>query len=274
MGYHSTGRMLALSLLALAPVCAKPSLAQGALSVMSFGGAYQEAQRKAVFETYAASTGTKIDEQEYGGEIAKIAAMIESGNTTVDVVDVDAPTLQGWDEGIFEKVDWSAIGPKADWIDSTTSECGVGIIAYATTLAYDVPSWRTAPRRSRTCSTPRNFRANAASGRTQRPISNTACPPTRSMRPYPRRKASTAPLLSSIRSRTALSGGKPVPRPPQLLASGEVVMTTAWNGRIYNANKEGKDFRIESNRPWFESMRQPSWSLVRRTFAKTTVNCV
>ena len=31
---------------------------------------------------------------------------------------------------------------------------------------------------------------------------------------------------------------------PQLLASGEVVMTTAWNGRIYNANKEGRDFRI------------------------------
>ena len=31
---------------------------------------------------------------------------------------------------------------------------------------------------------------------------------------------------------------------PQLLASGEVAMTTAWNGRIYNANKEGKDFRI------------------------------
>ena len=31
---------------------------------------------------------------------------------------------------------------------------------------------------------------------------------------------------------------------PQLLASGEVVMTTAWNGRINNANKEGQDFRI------------------------------
>ena len=34
-------------------------------------------------------------------------------------------------------------------------------------------------------------------------------------------------------------------QPPQLLASGEVVMTTAWNGRIYNANKqEGRHFKI------------------------------
>src|SRR5690606_15356011 len=31
---------------------------------------------------------------------------------------------------------------------------------------------------------------------------------------------------------------------PQLLASGEVVMTTAWNGRIDHANSEGRDFRI------------------------------
>ena len=34
-------------------------------------------------------------------------------------------------------------------------------------------------------------------------------------------------------------------QPPQLLASGEVVMTTAWNGRIYDADKkDGKNFKI------------------------------
>ena len=81
------------------------TLAFGAepLSVMSFGGSYQEAQRKAVFQSYIAETGRPISEQEYGGEIAKIKAMIDSGNTTLDVIDVDAPTLlQGCDEGIFE----------------------------------------------------------------------------------------------------------------------------------------------------------------------------
>ena len=31
---------------------------------------------------------------------------------------------------------------------------------------------------------------------------------------------------------------------PQILASGEVVMTTAWNGRIASANQEGKQFKI------------------------------
>jgi putative spermidine/putrescine transport system substrate-binding protein len=33
-------------------------------------------------------------------------------------------------------------------------------------------------------------------------------------------------------------------QPPELLANGEVVMTSAWNGRIGNAIKEGKNFKI------------------------------
>ncbi len=69
------------------------AIATEPLSVMSFGGAYQEAQRKAVFNAYAEETGRPVSEQEYGGAIAKIKAMIDSGNTTIDVVDVDAPTL-------------------------------------------------------------------------------------------------------------------------------------------------------------------------------------
>lgn len=79
-----------------------------------------------------------VSEQEYGGEIAKIKAMIDSGNTTIDVVDVDAPTLlQGCDEGIFEQIDWEKIGPKSEWLAGTTSDCGVGTIVYATILSFD-----------------------------------------------------------------------------------------------------------------------------------------
>ncbi len=124
------------------------TLAFGAepLSVMSFGGSYQEAQRKAAFQSYIAETGRPISEQEYGGEIAKIKAMIDSGNTTLDVIDVDAPTLlQGCDEGIFEPVPWDKIGDRSDWIDGTSSDCGVGTVVYATVLSYDSEKLKDAP---------------------------------------------------------------------------------------------------------------------------------
>ncbi|WP_327651491.1 hypothetical protein [Aurantimonas sp. C2-3-R2] len=66
------GRTLASLSTAILLLSGSTALAQESLSVMSFGGAYQEAQRKAVFEIYTADTGIKVDEQEYGGEIAKI----------------------------------------------------------------------------------------------------------------------------------------------------------------------------------------------------------
>ena len=147
MNFRKLGHAAVVSVLGTLALTTAPVLAEGSISVMSFGGAYQEAQRKAVFETYTAKTGTAVSEQEYGGEIAKIAAMIESGNTTVDVVDVDAPTLlQGCDEGIFETIDWSKIGPKEDWLEGTTSDCGVGTIVYSTALAYNGATLKDGPK--------------------------------------------------------------------------------------------------------------------------------
>src|SRR5690348_6053400 len=82
-----------------------------ALTVVSWGGAYQESQRKAYIEPYAAESGTKITEEEYNGEIAKIRAMVEAGSVTWDVVDVDAQTaLAACAEGILETLDWSKLG--------------------------------------------------------------------------------------------------------------------------------------------------------------------
>lgn len=143
------------------------------LSVISFGGAYQEALHKAVFEPFAAKTGTKIVEQEYGGEIAKIKAMIEFGNTTIDVVDVDAPTLmQGCDEGIFDRIDWSKIGDRKEWLPGTSSECGVGSIVYATVLAYDGAKLAVGPTTIADLFDTKKFPGKRGCGKIRRPISN------------------------------------------------------------------------------------------------------
>lgn len=245
-----TGRSLAsLAALAVSLSCTA-AFAQDTLSVMSFGGAYQEAQRKAVFETYAAKSGVKVIEQEYGGEIAKIKAMIESGNTTLDVVDVDAPTLlQGCDEGIFEEIDWSQIGPKEEWIEGTTSECGVGTIVYATILAYDGAKLPDGPKSiadlfdTQKFPGKRGFWKNPATtlefalmadGVPAAEVYELLSTPEGVDRAFAK--------LDTIKS--SIVWWEAGAQAPQLLASGEVIMTIAWNGRIYNANKEGKNFKI------------------------------
>ncbi len=242
--------MLTLSLCSVAALAAGPVSAQEDLAVMSFGGAYQQAWRQAVFEPYTAETGIKIIEQEYGGEIAKIKAMIESGNVTLNAVDVDAPTLlQGCDEGIFEKIDWEKIGPKEDWLEGTTSKCGVGTIVYATILAYNAAQLAQGPtsladlfdlkkypgKRGLWKNPATNLEfALMADGVAPDQVYETLSTPGGVDRAFAK--------LDTIKS--SIVWWEAGAQAPQLLASGEVAMTTAWNGRIYNANKEGRDFRI------------------------------
>lgn len=244
---HTTIRALTVSALAL---FTGPALAEGSISVMSFGGAYQEAQRQAVFAPYTAATGIAVEEQEYGGEIAKIAAMISSGNTTVDVVDVDAPTLlQGCDEGIFEQIDWAQIGDQADWLDGTTSDCGVGTIVYSTALAWDGAKLADGPKVIADLFDTAKFPGKR--GLWKNPATNLEFALLADGVPVdqvyevlstPEGVDRAFAKLDSIKD--SIVWWEAGAQAPQLLASGEVVMTTAWNGRIYNANKEGQDFRI------------------------------
>jgi putative spermidine/putrescine transport system substrate-binding protein len=250
MKFTMTRRTLTVSLVGTLSLTALPAFAQDSISVMSFGGAYQEAQRKAVFETYTATTGIKVDEQEYGGEIAKIAAMIESGNTTIDVVDVDAPTLlQGCDEGIFETIDWSQIGDKADWLSGTTSDCGVGTIVYSTSLAYNAATLESGPTALADLFDTAKFPGKR--GLWKNPATNLEFALLADGVPVdqvyevlgtPEGLDRAFAKLDTIKD--SIVWWEAGAQAPQLLASGEVVMTTAWNGRIHNANKEGQDFRI------------------------------
>lgn len=226
------------------------TMAAEPLSVMSFGGAYQEAQRKAVFTAYAEETGRPVSEQEYGGEIAKIKAMIDSGNTTIDVVDVDAPTLlQGCDEGIFETIDWEKIGPKSDWLAGTTSDCGVGTIVYATILSYDEDKLAKPPTKLADLFDLVNFPGKR--GLWKNPATNlefalladgVAPQDVYTVLATPEGLDRAFAKLDTIKKE--IVWWEAGAQAPQLLASGEVTMTTAWNGRIFNANKEGRHFGI------------------------------
>lgn len=229
---------------------AGPVAAADQLAVLSFGGAYQDAQRKAFFEPYTASTGTRIVEQEYGGEIAKIRAMIETGAVTVNVVDVDGPTLQeGCDEGIYETLDWAKIAPREEWLAGTATDCGVGIIVYATVVAYDGAKLREGPTTIADLFDTRKFPGKRGlqkypPGNLEFALLADGVPPDQvyATLSTPAGVDRAFRKLDSIKSDIVWweSGAQPA----QLLASGEVVMTSAWNGRISDANKEGKAFQI------------------------------
>ena len=233
------------------------------LTIVSWGGAYQESQRKAYIEPYAKESGAKITEEEYNGEIAKIRAMVEAGSVTWDVVDVDAQTaLAACAEGILETIDWSKLGvDRSKFIAGDLSDCSVPSISYATVFAYDADKLPNGPAKVADIFDLKAFPgkrglqkspfvnlewALIADGVPSADVYKVLSTPEGVDRAFKK--------LDTIKSEVVWweAGAQP----PQMLADGQVVITSAWNGRIYNAIKqEGKNFKIV----W--DQQAPDWDL-------------
>ena len=119
-----------------------------ALTVVSTGGAYQAAQQQVYFAPFAAAGGVAVKDASWGGGIGALRTRGESGARDWDVVQVAGDELLlGCDEGLFEKLDWARIGGKDHYLPAGVNECGVGTIQQATVLAWDrdkfqaTPSW-------------------------------------------------------------------------------------------------------------------------------------
>ena len=124
-----------------------------AMTVVSWGGAYQNSQQKAYSEPYAALTGTKFTWDESSNEAdAKLRAQFEAGNVTWDLVDVEGPDSQRLcDEGLALEIDADKVLakgtdgslPSADFGDSLINKCFIPQIWFSTTLGYrtDIAEW-------------------------------------------------------------------------------------------------------------------------------------
>src|SRR6185369_10761807 len=112
-----------------AAALALPALAQTQITVVNFGGANANAQKKAFYEPIE-KNGVKVVPVEYNGEQAKIKAMVETKKVTWDVA-------RGCDEGLFEKLDYAKIAPKGDFVPAAVTDCGVGIFVWSTVMAYN-----------------------------------------------------------------------------------------------------------------------------------------
>ena len=248
------------------PVAAGIALAVGALSVqaadsitvVSWGGAYTKSQVEAYHKPWIAATGNQIKSEDYNGGIAEIKAQVEADNVSWDVIDVElSDAIRACDEGLLEEMDHSSLpaapdGTAAtdDFLPGTLYDCAVASIVWSTIFAYDKEKMADGP------TTIADF------------FDTEKFPGKRGLRKNPKANLEMALMadgvaagdvydvlgtdegvdrafakLDSIKSEVVWweAGAQP----PQLLADGEVAITTAYNGRIFNAvADENKDFEI------------------------------
>ncbi|MFT6696045.1 MAG: putative spermidine/putrescine transport system substrate-binding protein [Paracoccaceae bacterium] len=75
------------------------------LTVTSWGGGYTASQQKAYGEPWEAATGKTIHWESYNGGLGEVKTQVESGNITWDIVDLLADNVRiGCDEGLFEEL--------------------------------------------------------------------------------------------------------------------------------------------------------------------------
>ena len=121
---------------AAADICTSPPKADGTtLTFASYGGAYQEAQRKGWLEPYSALTGVKFEESEESSN-ATIKAQVEGGQVTWDLVDVGNDFGLDANAALLEELDYTKIH-QDEILPGFASTYRVADITYGVVLGYN-----------------------------------------------------------------------------------------------------------------------------------------
>ncbi len=224
------------------------------MTIVSWGGAYSASQQGAYHDPYMAKTGITIINDESSSEaVAKLRAMNEAGNVTWDLVDVEAAdAIRLCDEGLALEIDVDATlaaapdGTSAteDFGDSLISDCFIPQIVFSTTVGYRIDMVGDRPPES-ICAI---FDTDAYPGKralAKKPLANVEwallCDGVAKADIYDvlateEGQAQAFAKLDTIKDDVIWwSAGAET---PQLLADGEVVMGSTFNGRLFSAIAE------------------------------------
>ena len=226
------------------------------LTVISWGGAYTASQQKAYHEPYMKKNpSVKILNDDSASEgLAKLRAQVEAGNVTWDLVDmVAADAITACDEGIALELDHDKLLAAApdgtpaskDFGDMIVSPCFIPQIVYSTTFGYRTDKLKTAPTSIADVFDLKKFPGKRSLEK--KPIGNLewalladGVPIDKVYDVLSTEKGLERAFkkLDTIKSEVVWWTKGAVPT--QLLADGEVVMASAYNGRLFSLIEEEK----------------------------------
>ena len=220
----------------VAEICTSPPKAEGTtLSFVSYGGAYQEAQRKGWLEPYSALTGVTFQESEDSSN-ATIKAQVEAGQVTWDIVDVGNDFGLDAQADLLEPLDYTKI-PRDEILDGFAGTYRVADITYGVVLGYNTD--KTAGKVPEgwadffdTSKIPgkRGFWDYSAGGIFEFALLADGVAPTDL---YPLDLERATKKLDTIKDDIVFWGSGAESQ--DLLGKGELTMAMIWNGRAYSA---------------------------------------
>ena len=229
------------------------------VTVMSWGGAYGAAQTEAHVKPWAAASGNAAIMVDSDNPAPAIKAMVEAGNVTVDVASVEyADAIRLCDEGVLEPIDVASLPAGADgtpaaedFLAGAVTECGVSTDIWSNVFAYDTTKFTgEVPTTAADFFDLAKFPGKRGLKKGAKAVLEFAlladgvpAGEVYAVLDTPEGVDRAFAKLDTIKAETVWweAGAQP----PQLLADGEVAMSTAYNGRIFAAAVgEGKPFMI------------------------------
>ena len=227
------------------------------LRVPSWGGVYQQSQEEAVFGPWMERTGHRVElEGGYSGGLAEIREQLAAGEAVWQTLIVAAEdALLGCREGLLEPLDPARLPPAPDgrsaaedFIGGGLLECGVGSEAYSLVFAYDRARLPDGPSRIQGFFDLEKYPGKR--GLRRAVIENLEMAlaadgvPVERIYDVLRTEAGVDRAFAKLDTiREHVVWWRDSAEPMRLLAAGEVLMTTVYNARIFDAIVvEGRPF--------------------------------
>ncbi len=237
----------------------------GQVRVCSYGGALQDAQRAAYFKPFEELSGIKVIESE-GPDPAKVKAMVDTKNPEYDVTELDGgDVINLMRKGdYFEPIEYSLFdAANIDQVFRQKFYCDM--LPYAQIYAYRKDAFKgRMPQTNKdlfdtaTFPGPRSLQSGASGSNADLEIASMAAGASRD-KVYPIDLDRAFGVLTKIKPDVDKwwdAGAMPA----QLLNDNDVVLATAWNGRIAAIQAAGAPVEIV----WQDQLlRNDCWAVVK-----------
>lgn len=236
------------------------------LTIVTRDETFQRALQSAYVQPFTALTLIPVQQETWDGGIDTLREHAKGGDNAWDIVLLDPDELgNACNEGLLERIDWSAVGGKDHYLAMAVTECGVGAVIANTVLAWDkdklpvVPNWSDfwdVAKYPGKRGLRRGVRGNLeiallADGVAPNEIYKTLATTDGVERAF-RKLDQLKPYLTWWSSEAEAA---------RILASGDVLMTSAPSGRIVTAaEKQHRGFGVQFANSLFEVQ---SWAVMK-----------
>lgn len=226
------------------------------LVVVDWGGSVTEARQETIFKPFEEKFDVKI-EVESPTDYGKLKAMVEGGNVTWDVTNID--TFWGEQAGeqeLLEEIDYDIVS-KEDIIPEMASKYSVGAEMYSSVIAYNTEKYSEDNHPKTWEEFWDTDKFPGSRGLYNDPLETfeiaLLADGVDAEDLYPLDVDRAIESLDKLAAKTDIVWWDAGAQPVELLSTGTVAVSTAWNGRITEAKKDNAPVDLHYNQATLSS---------------------